>query len=192
MAVKITKLTDETMFKKACASTSGKSNVKTSLKSGYKTEHSPIRTQIFWVEMTNIPTFVSVHLVRHKIGVDHYVLSQRDDRVNAPQQTPDRDTPINHSMLINAQALIFMARKRLCYKAHKRTIAIMTRIRNTMKTVDPALYNYLVPECVYRNGLCPEQRQCELGVERVMKIYSQAPYHTTEPPIALKKSPNIV
>ena len=44
-----------------------------------KAEHSPIRTLMFTIRLT-IPYFVSVHLVRHKIGIEHYVQSQRNDR----------------------------------------------------------------------------------------------------------------
>ena len=39
-----------------------------------KAEHSPIRTLMFTIRLT-IPYFVSTHLVRHKIGVEHYVQS---------------------------------------------------------------------------------------------------------------------
>ncbi len=44
-----------------------------------KAGHSPIRTLMFTIKL-EIPYFVSVHFVRHKFGIEHYVQSQRDDR----------------------------------------------------------------------------------------------------------------
>jgi len=124
----------------------------------YKWEHSPIRTQIFMVEMIGIPTFVSVHFVRHKIGVEHFVLTNRDDR--GGDTKANRMTPVNHGMLINAEALINMARKRLCGKAHPQTQAVMMRIKEAIKKVDSSLYKYLVPNCEYR-GKCVEPNPCK-------------------------------
>ena len=43
-------------------------------------EHSPIRLLTFTVRITDLPYWVSVHLVRHKIGVEHFVKTQRSDR----------------------------------------------------------------------------------------------------------------
>ena len=34
-------------------------------------EHSPARTLMFTIALWNVPYFVSVHLVRHKFGVEH-------------------------------------------------------------------------------------------------------------------------
>jgi len=123
----------------------------------YQCEHSPIRTQLFWIEMTGIPTFVSVHLVRHKIGVEHFVRSHRDDRGGTG--TEDRNTPVDHAMLINAQALINMARKRLCLKAHVETQRVMAEIATAVFSVDRDLSAFLVRDCFYRHG-CHELTSC--------------------------------
>jgi len=124
----------------------------------YQCEHSPVRTQIFWIEMLNIPTFVSVHFVRHKIGVEHFATSNRPDRGTGEA---DRMTPINHGMLINAQALINMAKKRLCYHASKETRETMIAILKQIKVVDSGLSKRMVPECVYRGKICHELKQCD-------------------------------
>lgn len=147
------------LLRDACAFTTGKPSTM-SLDSIYRCEHSPIRTQMFWVEMYNIPTFVSVHLVRHKVGVEHYVKSNREDR---PGYSGDagRNQPVNHAMLINAQSLIHMARKRLCHKAHLETRRVMWKIKKAIKLVDPDLFNYMVPECVYRGYNCHELQRCK-------------------------------
>ncbi|MEN8219753.1 MAG: hypothetical protein ABFS56_26075 [Pseudomonadota bacterium] len=86
--------------------------------------------------MLNIPTFVSVHLVRHKIGVEHFVLSRRDDRPAGKGEIPTRLTPVDHAMFMNAAALIAMGRKRLCCKAHPKTIAVMMKIKKAIGLVD--------------------------------------------------------
>lgn len=156
MEITVKKLTDETLMRRACEMTfRGKSKV--SLEKMYKAEHSPIRTQMFWIEFHDIPTFASVHLVRHKIGVEHFVLSNREDRGGDP--FADRWTPVSHGMFINAQALINMSRKRLCKKAHPYVQKVMSDLRDEIAKVDPALAKCMVKECDYR-GRCHELKPC--------------------------------
>lgn len=168
MEIKVIKLTDDIILKKAFGSTVRfKSNV--CLLDAYRMMHSPIRTQEFFIELLDIPTFVSVHLVRHKIGCEHFVLSNRDDRGGL---SADRDTPVNHSMKINAEALITLARKRLCLKAHKKTVQVMSLIKHRLKSIDPDLVNFMVPECVFRNGICPEGKFTCGKKDRILKKYA--------------------
>lgn len=158
MRIEVTKLTDVELARKACAFTAGKETSKITLDKLYDCEHSPIRCMLFWIEMYDIPSFVSVHFVRHKIGVEHYVKSLRDDRCGTGDET--RNSPVNHAMLINAQALINMARKRLCGKAHKETQRVMQEIFRGVYEADPYLADYMVPECEYRGGVCHELVSC--------------------------------
>ena len=159
MIIKVKKITDETLAREtAKATTIGATTIKQSLLSMYKSEHSPIRSQLFLITMIGIPTSVSVHFVRHKIGVEHFVQSNRTDRGGSDDLT--RMAPVNHGMLVNAQALIQMARKRLCHKADERTREVMREIRKAVGCVDPDLVPFMVPECVYRNGFCPELKPC--------------------------------
>ena len=160
MTITALKLTDETLLRRACAVTMGADSSKARLSTLYNCEHSPIRTQLFWIEMLGIPSFVSVHLVRHKIGVEHFVKSLRDDRCGKGGET--RESPVNHAMLINAAALIQMARKRLCTQAHAHTRTAMRAILEAVAAVDPALATYMVPECKYRGGVCHELKSCGL------------------------------
>lgn len=158
MKITVDKLTDSRLLEKAAASTSGKEmeiRGVSHLHQWYKSEHSPIRTQLFWVEMVGIPTFVSVHFVRHDVGIEHFVKSNRPDRGGDGEA--DRMTPVTHSMLINAQALISMARRRLCGKASKETRQVMEMIRSAAGSVDPALP--MLPDCEYRGG-CHEFKSC--------------------------------
>lgn len=342
MKITIEKLTDISLLRKACESTmqAGKTSSVT-LDSMYRCEHSPIRTQLFWITMDELPTFVSVHCVRHKIGIEHYCRSNREDRreyiegssltykgytaklfnelftykdgklywidsrcrnkikegdeagtltshgrwqINYEGKTlfrsivvymmrfgfrppvvdhidrdklndkienlraatsaensynkkfskkkgykgvteiklkngstkwvakietggfaktigrydseheaaiaydrvaldyygefaalnfedgekiPNRNSPIMHSVLVNAESLINMAKKRLCHQAHPDTLRAMISIKDAVRTVDPDLVRYMVPQCVYRGGYCPELRPC--GKYRVIR-----------------------
>jgi len=151
----VEKPTTISLLNRACRFTSGK-KARLSLLEMYRCEHSPIRTQIFAIYMYGIKSFVSVHFVRHKIGVEHFVESNRDDKTDI---IADRNTPVNHMMICNAQSLINMARKRLCHKAHPETIEVMELIKNDLFKVDPDLASILVPECQYR-GKCYELKPC--------------------------------
>lgn len=155
MNIQVEKITNENLMRKACEFTINAQS-KMTLPRIYQCEHSPMRTQMFIIEMYDIPTFVSVHFVRHKHGVEHFVKSNRDDRNGV---MADRLTPVNHMMFLNAQALINMARKRLCSQAHTDTTQVMRMIRDGVLSVDPALAQFMVPECIYRNG-CHELRPC--------------------------------
>jgi len=168
MKVTIIKLTNGFLLREACESTMQSGSVsKMTLDKIYRCEHSPIRTQLFWVELLDIPTFVSVHIVRHKIGVEHFVMSNREDRGGG--ENVDRYTPIRHSMLINAEAILSLARKRLCYQSHPETVRVLEEIKKVMKGVDPDLHDFMVPNCVYRGGVCPELKPC--GKYRV-RVYN--------------------
>lgn len=160
MQVKVTKLTSKDLLDKACSFTVNK-EVHPSLAKMYDAEHSVIRTQLFCIELFDIATFVSVHLVRHNVGITHYVKSNREDRIGYTGDT-GRNHPVNHMMILNAQSLINMARKRLCGKAHKETRDVMQAIVNGIEVVDPDLWQFLVPECVYR-GRCHELKPCKNG-----------------------------
>ena len=157
MQVKIKKLTDYNLMGLAMEYTSDKSvrlNEK-NISWMYDAEHSPIRTQIYCIELRGIPTYVSVHLTRHKVGVEHYVKSNRNK-----EETITRETLVNHMMIINANALINMARKRLCHKADAQTVYVMECIKAELIKVDSSLAKHLVPECLYR-GNCKELYSCK-------------------------------
>ena len=161
MNILVKKLTDETLMQRACQFTlHSQKETSIDLDTMYKAGHSPIRTQMFWVEMVDIPTFVSVHLVRHSIGVTHFVQSHRDDR--GADFVADRDTPISHAMLISAEALINMAHKRLCLQSHELTRRVFIYIKNSLAKVDPDLAKQLVAECVYRRGACYNLGDCDI------------------------------
>lgn len=170
MNIEINKLTGLPELHAACNSTrkTDASPSKMTLDKIYKCKHSPIRTQTFWIKLVGIPTFVSTHLIRHKIGIEHFVESNRDDRGGS--KDVGRLTPVNHSMLVNAESLMTLASKRLCYNSHLTTVGVMSRVRSAVSRVDPDLAKLMVPQCVI-NGFCPELKQCHVGVVAVLNSY---------------------
>lgn len=166
MEVIVEKLTTYDLMNECCGVTINRDNVSPDPGKMYRAEHSPIRSQIFKVRMENIPTFVSVHFCRHSVGISHYVRSNREDR--GGNGKADRDTPVTHLMILNAQALISMARKRLCNKASEETRDVMCAIRDGVSRVDFALASAMVPDCVYRHQ-CHELRSCGRFPKREVK-----------------------
>lgn len=198
--VTVKKLTDVSLLRMANSFTTNKES-KMTLASAYRHGHSPIRTQLFWVELRNIPLFVASQLVRSHVGVQFFQLSKRTDRGgkdfravcsdladdvisisyndvvgrdsgNVQKQIAeeilslakqfDRYTPTDIAFIINAEALISMSHKRMCSKASSETRATFMAIRAKIADCDRDLYNHLVPTCIYRNGICPEPKGCNL------------------------------
>ena len=157
MQITVTKITDKALLDLACSYTVNKTVSVKDMQAFYMSEHSPIRTQLFLIEMKNIPTFASVHFARHNVGVIHFVKSNRIDR--GGDTVVDRLTPVNHMMIANAQALINISRKRLCSKSSPETQEIMAAITNKVYEVDAALAMCMLPECEYRGG-CTELSSC--------------------------------
>ena len=119
-------------------------------------EHSPIRTLNFCIKM-----IVSVHFVRHFIGISHFVQSQRNSRQNNYDRTKaPQDALVSHIMYVNAQELMFMARRRLCTQADPFTRKVMEEICKQVIKLCPEFDGCLVPNCVYRNGRCDEFNCC--------------------------------
>lgn len=138
----------------------------TSLAKYIESEHSPIRALILLVDVYGILGTTSVHFVRHKVGVEHFVTSNRPDRTGKERSITDL---VNHRMLLNFQALRAMARERLCSNAAKDTQATMVAIKEAVVSSTLTLYGTLmaatierslVPKCVYRGNVCHEFRCC--------------------------------
>ena len=121
-------------------------------------EHSPIRKILIgW--LWDIKYWVSVHYVRHKFGIEHWVKSQRTDRTGIDRDRLRQDERVLHEVEANAQALIFISRRRLCNQASPETRAEWLAVKDEVHKVDPILASVMQPECIYR-GFCPEFKPC--------------------------------
>ena len=123
--------------------------------------HSPIREMQFSYVIRDIPYWVSVHLVRHHVGFQPYVQSQRNDRQTAYDRTKaPQDTPVTMRVTLNAEALLNLANKRLCMKASPETREVVQRMCALAEKVVPELHGLLVPMCEYHGGVCYEIDSC--------------------------------
>lgn len=122
-------------------------------------EHSPIRKIRFSWRWKDLKSWVSVHFVRHKFGIEHWVSTQRSDRTGNDRDSSRQDTPVIHECEANAQALIFISRRRLCKQASPETRAAWLEVKADVDKCDPILASVMVPECIYR-GFCPEFKSC--------------------------------
>ena len=73
-------------------------------------EHSPIRRIKFYWRWVDLKSWVSVHFVRHKFGIDHWVTTQRTDRTGVNRDELPQGALVNHAAEANAQALINISR----------------------------------------------------------------------------------
>ncbi len=135
-------------------------------------EHSPIRNLSFRARWTELPYWVSVHLVRHKHGIEHFVSTQREDRTGVPRNDRRQGDFVTHEILVNAQAVINISRKRLCKQAAPETRMAWQLFLAELNSIEPELFNICVPDCVYRNS-CFEPKSCGYSDR---KDFSEARY----------------
>lgn len=126
-----------------------------------RSQHSPLRLLEFDIVIENIPMWVTTHLVRHKIGVEHFVHSQREDRtdIGVSREELPQGALNDMQMSINAQALINISKERLCSAASPETRYVWNRVKAEIAKVEPELASYMQPKCVY-TGYCTEACQC--------------------------------
>lgn len=122
-------------------------------------EHSPIRKLIFSWRWKDLKYWVSVHFVRHKFGIEHFVKTQRTDRTGVNRDELPQGALVDHSAEANAQAMIYISRKRLCNQASEKTREAWQNVKDKVKEVEPELASCMVKECIYR-GFCPEMYPC--------------------------------
>ena len=122
-------------------------------------EHSPIRDITIKAVFKNIKYWVSVHLVRHKIGIEHFVRTQRSDRTGVKRDELPQGALVEHRISANAQAMITISRKRMCQKASLETRAAWNTLILELSNHEPELASACVPDCIYR-GHCYELQSC--------------------------------
>lgn len=124
-----------------------------------RAEHSPIRSLIYCFKITNLKSWVATHLVRHHVGVEKWVRTQRTDRTGVNRDELPQGAEVEMEIEANAQALINMSRKRLCSQASPETREVMEAMKEEVSKRDKFLAEVMVKECVYR-GYCPEMWSC--------------------------------
>lgn len=122
-------------------------------------EHSPIRLIRFHWRWDDLPSWVSGHFVRHKVGIEHFVESQRTDRTGVNRNELPQGALVSHECEADAQALINISRKRLCNCTSPETRKAWQIVKNEVQRVEPELAKCMVKECIYR-GFCPEMFSC--------------------------------
>lgn len=188
MDVIVERITPIRIMREACEMTfNGKSEMSIQRMAMY--EHSPLRTLLYWVKLYDIPLFCSTQLLRHHVGSQAFQLTCRSDRKGGHnhfkeridaicesiragsdkdaidelvglKDNADRYTKVNLGLCLNAQALINMAKERLCSDASLETREIFKAIKAGVEKVDPELGPFLVPKCIYRGGICNGVSRC--------------------------------
>ena len=126
-----------------------------------RARHSPIRYLMYSFYIHDIPSWVSVHLVRHHVGCQPYVKTQRNDRQsNFDRAAARQDTPVDMIWDLNAEALQVVANKRLCMQASKETREVVAEICRLAVEATPELETLLVPNCERNGMICFEMNPC--------------------------------
>ena len=118
-------------------------------------EHSPIRIMSVYARFTDIPYFVSTHLVRHHIGIEKWVKTQRTDRTGVDRSEIPQGALVDMSIYLNLQAIINISRKRCCDGASKETNQIWELFLKELYKQMPEMKPFCLRECEYRGG-CTE------------------------------------
>jgi len=122
--------------------------------------HSPIRVLNFGFSITNIPSNIATHLVRHVHAVP-FVSSLRNDRQDRIDgDLAPRNTPVDMIYYCNAEELLTIANKRLCNKASEKTRMVVKMMCNEVIKKFPEFEGLLVPMCDYHGGVCHEINGC--------------------------------
>ena len=125
-----------------------------------RARHSPIRYLPFSF-LIECPYWVANHLVRHHVGVQPYVRSQRNDRQDEyDREKAPQDAPVVMILDMNAEALITLANKRLCGQAAEKTCLLVDSLCGLVKRNCPEFEDELVPMCVRNGGVCHEMNPC--------------------------------
>lgn len=124
-----------------------------------KARHSPIRRLRFSFLLEDIPSWVSVHLVRH-VHAQPYVKSQRNDRQDEyDREKAPQDAPVTMIWDMNAEEFMVVTNKRLCKQASAKTRQVVRMMRDEALKTNPEFTDFLVPMCKYV-GECKEMNPC--------------------------------
>ena len=148
-----------------------------SLKLWYKmilSQHSSHRVVVYRFYCEDVPYYVHTHFVRHNQGIQFHVKSQRvdKDRANSLQ-----GAFVDMLFDANVQALLNVAKARLCYKADDTARSLMKKIKYALifegDEYDKVLGKLLMKPCQWYPGFCSELESCG----RVANIRSLSEVH---------------
>lgn len=134
----------------------------------YLCEHSPIRTQMYRIKFDGIKYCIAMHFARHKVGVEHFVSTQRGDRTGVDRSERKQTDPVKYEMVLNPQAIINISRKRLCTCADVDARIAWKKALTELEKINPTLVSACVPDCVYR-GHCYEHKTCGFHKSDIFK-----------------------
>lgn len=158
MEIEVEKITDRGLLDRCMKHAFGVES-RASLSKWYRSGHSPIRTQMYAIYITDAPYCVVMQMRTHdKNGALFLVQSGRPDIGSATVH--GRLAPRNFYMLCNAQHLIDWSHKRMCMKAEIYTRQFFDELKKKIAEVDPELADLFCPMCEYRNGICGEFKPC--------------------------------
>ena len=139
-----------------------------------RAQHSPIRMLTFLIEIKNLPSWISVHLVRH-VHAQPFVSTQRNDRCDRAdgydRRKAPQDTPVSMMWYFNVEELITISHKRYCMLASAETRAVVQQMCRMIEKEYPEYRGVFEPLCSYRNGLCDEFHPCEYYVKHGHGFY---------------------
>ena len=69
-------------------------------------EHSPTRQLLIKAKWYDLMYWVSVHLVRHKFGIEHWIRTQRTDRTEFNRNNLPQGSLVEHEIEVNEQSII--------------------------------------------------------------------------------------
>lgn len=125
--------------------------------------HSPLRWIRFSFTFRNLPYYISVHFVRHHVGIEKYVRSQRNDRQSEyNREKAPQDAPVNMIMDFNGESLLEFFNKRLCHCAAKETRDVVDLMVMLVREKCPEYADFIEPMCYRQGGVCHEFKSCGL------------------------------
>lgn len=116
--------------------------------------HSTIRNLIIRWKWINMPSFCATHFSRHKL--EKFISTQRSDRTGVDRTKLPQDAPVSFTGLANAQNIIDMMAKRLCFTADKTTVEYAQSLKRELRPIEPELADVCVPACIMYGG-CREE-----------------------------------
>ena len=116
--------------------------------------HSTIRNLVIRWKWINIPSFCATHYSRHKF--EKYISTQRSDRTGIDRNELPQNAPVTFTGVANAQHIIDMMAKRLCFMSDPVTVQYAQSFKRELHKIEPELSEAAVPACIMYGG-CREE-----------------------------------